>query len=336
MATERKYTIRRMEEADLDKIAEKANAEFGGGLAGLFSQNALKEAFETDPIENFVLEKGDEIAGFAFCGINHERDERHPISVGYMGRLSAPTVFRGHASRKTKKLLWKSAIDSLSSRKTDVIRWIVYGDPSPDISAREDVELAMEFGFVKKGIPKDEKIIDEKHRNGFYTIVKLPLSGYDDECMPSKNYKIRKMREEDMNEASKILDMSFDPLETHCAPSEIRAKMRNGWVCEYGNRIVGCAFSPVYENKDLVELQGQAVHPDYRDRGIATEMTKTILNYLKDEGVGVVVAGIRNNNIAEYKVLSSLGFALSAGETWMFCKDLRKGKLAKAGASFQT
>ncbi len=319
-----KYTIRRMNEADLDTIAEKAKAEFGGGLAGLFTKKALKEAFETDPIGNLVLNTDGEIAGFAFCGINHERDERHPITVGYMGRLSAPTVFMGHTSRKAKKLLWKYAIDSLSRRKVDVVRWLVYGDPSPDSSAREDVELAREFGFVKKDIPKDEKIIDEKHRNGFYTVVKLPLSGYD-ERVPDKNYKIRKMREQDINDISKILDMSFDPLETHYSPSEIRAKRGGGWVCEYENEIAGCAFSPIYGSKNIVELQGQAVRPEYRHIGIATEMTKMILNYLKNEGVGVVVAGIRNNNLAEYSVLSRLGFEIAAGETWMFCKDLKNG-----------
>lgn len=313
-----------MDEGDLEEIAEKAKAEFGGGLAGLFTKKALKEAFETDSIENLVLNTDGEIAGFAFCGINHERDERHPISVGYIGRLSAPTVFSGHDSRKTKKLLWKSAIDSLSNRKADVIRWIVYGDPSPDVSAREDVELALELGFVKKDIPKDEKIIDEKHRDGFYTAVKLPLSGYA-ERVPNKNYKIRKMREEDTDEVSKILDMSFDPFETHSSTSEIRAKLGSGWVCEYENKIVGCAFSPIYGNKNLVELQGQAVRPEYRHMGIATEMTKAILNYLKDEGVGVVVAGIRNNNLAEYNVLSRLGFEIAAGETWMFCKDFKNG-----------
>lgn len=318
------YTVRRMGGADLEEIAGKAKVDFGDGLAGHFSKKALSEAFETDPTENIILEKGDEIAGFAFCGINHERDERHPITVGYMGRLSAPTVFRGHTSRKAKKLLWKYAIDSLSRRKVDVVRWLVYGDPSPDSSAREDVELAREFGFVKKDIPKDEKIIDEKHRNGFYTVVKLHLSGYD-ERVSGKNYKIRRMGEEDADEVSKILDMSFDPLETHCAPSEIRAKTGSGWVCEYENKIVGCAFSPVYENKDLVELQGQAVRPEYRHMGIATEMTRAILNYLKHEGVKTVVAGIRNNNLAEYNVLSRLGFEIAAGETWMFCKDLKNG-----------
>ncbi len=135
------------------------------------------------------------------------------------------------------------------------------------------------------------------------------------------------MREEDTNEVSKILDMSFDPLETHCAPSEIRAKIRtdSGWVCEHENKIVGCAFSPVYENKDFVELQGQAVRPEYRHMGIATEMTRAILNHLKSEGVKEVIAGVRNNNIAEYKCLSRFGFRVSDGETWMFCKELKHG-----------
>ncbi len=179
------YRARRMKEVDLGEIAEKIKADFGYySQPSRFSPKALREAFDTDPAGNLILENDEsgDIAGFAFCGIKHERDERHPIRVGYLGYLSEPVVFREHSySSENKKLLWKSAIDSLSSRKADVIRWIVYGDPSPDISAREDIEFAMEFGFVKNDIPKDDKIIDEKHRNGFYTVVKLPLSGYDDE-----------------------------------------------------------------------------------------------------------------------------------------------------------
>lgn len=318
------YAIRRMNETDLEDIAEKAKVDFGGGLAGLFSQKALEVAFETDPVEHLVLEADErELAGFAFCGVKHEKDGGHPVTVGYMGYLSAPTVFGKHASKKNRKALWRAVISSLEKREVDIVRWLVYGDPSPDISAREDVELAEEYGFVKKDIPKNERIIDEKHRNGFYTILKLSLSDYKRQ-VSDKKYNIRRMREQDVDEVSEIFEVSFDPLETR-APSEIRVKMGNGgWVCEYENRVVGCAFSPVYENKDLVELQGQAVHPDYRERGIATEMTKTILNYLKREGVKTVVAGVRNDNLAEYNVLSRLGFEIAAGETWMFCKELKK------------
>lgn len=304
-----------MEEGDLAEIREKIGIDFGEDL--VIPEGLFREAFETDPTENLVLEtESGELAGFSFCGITHEKDARHEITVGYAGYTIGPTVFGGHASNETKTMLWEETLESLGKRKVDAIR-LSYG-VSRDSAKKDDEELAKKLGFTRWKRDGGET---------FYFDMALPLSEWE-ERRPNPEYKVRPMVDGDTKEVVELLDEGFDPMEPgNRQYMGIRARMRNGWVCELDNMVVGCCFAQPYENKNLVELRGLVVHPGYRNRGIATEMMKIILNRSKTTGIELAMAGSRNDNLATQKVQRKLGFdekyVSDNGPFWILYKEMR-------------
>ncbi len=292
------YTVRRMVVEDLPEISEKARRELDEEFA--IQKDVFSEAFETDPTENLVLETTDgKMAGFAFCGITHEKDARHGITVGYIGYTFGPTVFGEHASPENKMMLWEKTLDSLGKRKVDAVR-LSYGVSKSSAKVDEE-ELTRKLGFV-------EWKKDGSGSDTFYTDLELPLSNWE-ERQPNPEYKIRRIVDGDIENVVEILDVGFNPMEPGNRQHDgVRARMRNGWVCELDDKVVGCCFAQPYENKNLVELRGLAVHPDYRNRGIATEMVKRVLNHSKAAGRELAMAGARNDNTVMHGVLKNMGF----------------------------
>ncbi len=52
---------------------------------------------------------------------------------------------------------------------------------------------------------------------------------------------------------------------------------------------------------------GYALHPDYHNRGLATEALKALIGYLFDKGFGAVWAGAFEDNVASLRVMEKAG-----------------------------
>lgn len=90
-----------------------------------------------------------------------------------------------------------------------------------------------------------------------------------------------------------------------------------GYVWEEDGRIVGnLSLIPLNRRGRLVYLIANvAVHPDYRRRGIARQLTQTALDQLKARGVESAWLQVRDDNPVAYHLYLSLGFVERARRT---------------------
>jgi amino-acid N-acetyltransferase len=120
---------------------------------------------------------------------------------------------------------------------------------------------------------------------------------------------IRKAETSDIEAIQELINQNLDkllPRET----AEIEQLVNSFFVYEYQGRIVGCSCLEVYSKK-IAEIRTVAVHPDFRCKGIGTELVLAAL----DEG--------RSRNIYEIMVVTSsldyfagLGFSTCMNEKY--------------------
>jgi GNAT superfamily N-acetyltransferase len=90
-----------------------------------------------------------------------------------------------------------------------------------------------------------------------------------------------------------------------------------GYVWEEDGRIIGnLSLIPLNRRGRLVYLIANvAVHPDYRRRGIARQLTQTALDHLKARGIENAWLQVRDDNPGAYHLYRSLGFVERARRT---------------------
>ena len=73
-----------------------------------------------------------------------------------------------------------------------------------------------------------------------------------------------------------------------------------------GNEIGGYILFSIYDGEGTIELV--KVNREYKGKGIATEMIRTVENCLKDKGIATVKVGTQLNNIPAINLYHYLGF----------------------------
>lgn len=78
-----------------------------------------------------------------------------------------------------------------------------------------------------------------------------------------------------------------ETVETVCREGE----KTSVWVAELSDRVVGFIAYQVHENDSSGEVQLLAVHPDFQNRGIGTELNDFALAKMKESGLRLAVVG---------------------------------------------
>lgn len=81
-----------------------------------------------------------------------------------------------------------------------------------------------------------------------------------------------------------------------------------GFVYTINHRIVGNVSILESRRKGRYLVANVAVHPDYRRRGIAAEMMKAVIQYIKDREGKQVVLQVEHNNESAIKLYKKLNF----------------------------
>jgi ribosomal protein S18 acetylase RimI-like enzyme len=114
---------------------------------------------------------------------------------------------------------------------------------------------------------------------------------------------------DDKPKLKEIIDLSFPRFfrffATHSLNSEGKVL-----VCEAQGAVVGFAKLTEFNVGDNKYgcILWLAAHPDFRRRGIASELVKAGTEYLKHNGAGVVFASVQRRNVASLAVFDREGF----------------------------
>ncbi len=112
----------------------------------------------------------------------------------------------------------------------------------------------------------------------------------------------------------------------------------SGFVWEEDARIVGnLNLIPLMRNGRLMYwIANVAVHPEYRRRGIAHQLTAQALNLLRERGVPTAWLQVRADNPAAYRVYASLGFVEHYRRTaWISKSDLPQSLSSGSGVALR-
>ncbi|MBN1537783.1 MAG: GNAT family N-acetyltransferase [Anaerolineales bacterium] len=101
----------------------------------------------------------------------------------------------------------------------------------------------------------------------------------------------------------------------------------SGFVWEDEGRIIGnLTLIPVlHHTHPLYLIANVAVHPDYRRRGIARQLTQAALTHARQRKAHAIWLHVREENLGAYQLYRSLGFVERARRTtWYYSKDIIK------------
>jgi GNAT superfamily N-acetyltransferase len=98
----------------------------------------------------------------------------------------------------------------------------------------------------------------------------------------------------------------------------------SGFVWEEDDRIVGnlSQFSMPSRGKKVYLIANVAVHPDYRQRGIARAMTEAALEHSRDQRVDSTWLHVRDDNSQAIEFYRSMGFVERTRRTTWMAKSL--------------
>jgi ribosomal protein S18 acetylase RimI-like enzyme len=84
------------------------------------------------------------------------------------------------------------------------------------------------------------------------------------------------------------------------------------FVAEEDGRTIGYATYIIFREREIGEVGNNAVHPDYRGRGIGSKLHRAVLDELKREGMKGVFVITTRKHIPARKMYESAGFE----ESW--------------------
>ncbi len=121
--------------------------------------------------------------------------------------------------------------------------------------------------------------------------------------------QIRGWSGDDLNDIAALEKICFsDPwnremlADCFCRPDFV------GFLCEEGEKIIG--YVGALYSFDESDVALVAVNPDYRRRGIAEKLMKTLFNSLAEKGVKKAFLEVRVSNFAAQNLYKKLGFSV--------------------------
>ena len=128
------------------------------------------------------------------------------------------------------------------------------------------------------------------------------------------NYKIRRMREEDIPQVVEIEKIVFSRPRSR---SIFKATLLLPYAAYYvavqeenefpeAQRILGmCGVKKIFEEG---EISNVAVHPDFRGNGISRKMLEMLMREAREDGVRAFTLEVRAGNSIAIRLYESLGF----------------------------
>ncbi len=102
--------------------------------------------------------------------------------------------------------------------------------------------------------------------------------------------KIRKAKIGDVSQIQKLINQfAKQELMLPRSLSDIYESLRDFWICEFNNRIIGCCALHVTW-KDLAEVRSLAVNKRYQRRGIGRQLINAAINEARELGCKSVFA----------------------------------------------
>jgi N-acetylglutamate synthase-like GNAT family acetyltransferase len=138
--------------------------------------------------------------------------------------------------------------------------------------------------------------------------------------------KVRRLRPSDRGD---VLEISRHVWEGHdYLPSVFESWLNDENSCFYGvevdGRVVAVANLRLLEGERTGWMEGLRVHPDYRGRGYANEMTRFLVRKAEDLGVRRLRYTTGDNNAASLRLASIAGFQRLLEKTVFWCAKPKK------------
>lgn len=123
----------------------------------------------------------------------------------------------------------------------------------------------------------------------------------------SDEIEFDRMRSSDIDSVMSIEEKSFS---SPWSREDFESSLDDGYIHHFVFRhkdelLAYIIFAIVHKSSHILNL---AVHPDYRNKGIGTELLKKTLDYIRNRGVKKVVLEVREGNVAAQNLYSKLGF----------------------------
>jgi len=121
---------------------------------------------------------------------------------------------------------------------------------------------------------------------------------------------VRPMRAEDIPRVQEIDRLAFAvPWPPSAFPHELRHSPHSRlWVAEMDGEVVG--FVVVWLIVDEAHIATIAVHPDFRQQGIARRLLETAIQSAREEGAVLATLEVRAGNTAAQALYRQMGFAV--------------------------
>jgi N-acetylglutamate synthase-like GNAT family acetyltransferase len=133
--------------------------------------------------------------------------------------------------------------------------------------------------------------------------------------------KIRRLRSSDLDD---VLEISRHVWEGHdyvplVFEQWLKDKSSYFFGVEVDGRVVAVANLHVIENKRTGWMEGLRVHPDFRGRGYASDLTRFLVQKGEDSGVDRLRYTTGENNAASLKLASNAGFSRLLDKAVFWC-----------------
>ena len=118
---------------------------------------------------------------------------------------------------------------------------------------------------------------------------------------------IEKMKKEYIDDVYEIDKMSVPiPWSKNSIEEEMNNMLANFLVAKEDDKVVG--FAMCWYIMDECHIGNIAVHPDYRQKGIATRLLDKLLEGCKEHGTNSILLEVRVSNIPAQELYKKLGF----------------------------
>ncbi len=119
--------------------------------------------------------------------------------------------------------------------------------------------------------------------------------------------KIEKMTLDDIDEVLEVCENSFPiPWSRKSFEEEMSNMLATYLVAKLDNKVVG--FIGLWFVMDECHITNIAVHNEYRNKHIATELVNAMFEYCKEHETSYVLLEVRSSNVAAKELYKKFGF----------------------------
>lgn len=120
---------------------------------------------------------------------------------------------------------------------------------------------------------------------------------------------IREMKKDDLDDVLGIEKCSFpSPWTRRMFEDTMDSPVTTNLVLEINDEIIG--YIMFYSVEDEAHIMNLAIHPDFREKGYASELINHMLLYVRARGAVVIFLEVRESNIKAQRLYARFGFKI--------------------------